>query len=523
MPPKVKPASSEEERRTYYSAERIPSLTDNSEYTQWKKEINWWKFSTSVDKNSQALKVVLAMQGKPRHLATQLDPEKLMIATGLEDLIKEMDKHYLKDNTQSLFCAIDAFEKYTRPKGTSIDDYISEFTRLNRRVIECRSNSTAAAKTEVYEDGILAYKLLQQSNLSPEEQRLVRATTVKLEFTSMVEALKRTYGDGMSSTRLESSLSYNYKPTPEVEVKAEPTFFQRSEERSYGDRSYGDNPDEVYYQSNFNRPRYQGHGASNNRYNPYKKRYDHDKRDSNWQNSNRPDNRQLQEDQHGSNFKRSGSGRGSGRRSPKKRACFICQSPDHFVNQCPHNNYKGGPVRNQGGTMFFQSEFKLLDRNERDTNLVGQTLGKALLDTGACTTVCGKRWYDSFWISLSTEEQAEVTSEECKRSFNFGTGEAVLSEVRKTIPVTICGQKMRLTAHVIDNNIPLLLCPMDMKKMRMMMIFGDGNDKISINGVEEDIQVTESGHLAVSITGKKKSVPEAYYDEFGELLFEIIR
>jgi hypothetical protein len=473
--------------------ERIPSLTDDSVYSQWKKEVNWWKFSTQVDKKKQAHTMVLAMNGKPRHIATQLDPDKLHSDTGLADLIAELDKHYLKDNTQSLFCAIDAFEKYTRPKGTSIDEYISEFTRLNGIVVESRSLSQAGGeKKEVYEDGLLAYKLLQQSNLTIEEQRLVRATTTKLEFKTMTESLKRTYGDSMSTTKLASSLSYTYNPAPIV--KEEPTYYQQS---GYFDESYGDKEEEdgkVYYtkfgnnQYGSGRPwqrpwqKRRGSDRGNDRFNPY------GRNQQNNQQNQQNYNQQSVNKSNPSNFQRQNSGR-------KKRGCFICDDPGHFVSDCPHNSYKGGPERDSktllvsdSATMFV-SDFSQLP--------VGEMSNKALLDTGASTTVCGKMWYKVFWDSLTTEEKDEVTTEKCRKSFNGISRTSVMSDVLKIIPVTICGQKMKLATYVIDNNIPLLLSRETMKAMKMILDIAE--DKISINGTTENIQITESGHLVVPI------------------------
>ena len=53
-------------------------------------------------------------------------------------------------------------------------------------------------------DGVLAYQILQSTNLSDTQQQLVTATTTELKYNIMVVQLKKIFGDSMStSTKIE--------------------------------------------------------------------------------------------------------------------------------------------------------------------------------------------------------------------------------------------------------------------------------------------------------------------------------
>ena len=82
------------------------------------------------------------------------------------------------------------YEETGRPKTMEMDEYITEFMRLESVVKMCRENKAG------YEDGILAYRLLMQANLTHQQVQLVRATTADLSLDLMKDALKRAFGEG---------------------------------------------------------------------------------------------------------------------------------------------------------------------------------------------------------------------------------------------------------------------------------------------------------------------------------------
>ena len=152
-------------------SERIPVLTDATDYGLWKKQVNIWVLGTQAQAGQQAARLIGFMSGKAHEAAIQIPPEGLGTVA---QLTTELDKLFLKDDTQSLFQAIEDFEQYNRSKETSIDEYIRSFEQKYKRLKALRSDK------EAYEDGIKAFKLLHQASLTSEQKRLIRATTETL-------------------------------------------------------------------------------------------------------------------------------------------------------------------------------------------------------------------------------------------------------------------------------------------------------------------------------------------------------
>ena len=485
----------------------IPQLSDNSIYSEWKNEVALWEAATSLAVEKQAPNVILAMKGKPRKAALQIPIATLKAADGMKKLLDELDKLYLKDNVQMLFAAIDTFERYRRPKSTSMDEYITEFTRLNGLVTECRGNKAG------YEDGILAYRLLQQASLSKEEERLVRATTSELTLVKMTETLKRTFGDGHSSAAISSSSSasslenslnggYSYSSersnfTSDIVVKQEPTFYQSDQQ--WVDKDSGDDEEDetLFYNGSYYRKTYKpthfGSRGSRGSSGSYSQRprggssgYNAYKKPNNFQNFS-----------------------GEKKDTKKDVRCHKCREWGHIKYDCPQWKTK----KDESKMNFFQSDFTFEDNLDSSlTFLMGETVNKALLDTGASSTVCGAKWMKNFEDSLTPDEREQICDVEEKKSFRFGDGKSVASCTKKKIPVTLCGKDILLETHVVENDVPLLLSRVSMKKMGMKI--DNQNDKIFAFGGEEDLIITQSGHMVVPI-GRcvEKTVTQNISDE----------
>ena len=245
-----------------------PTLDDTSDYLTWKKEVAVWQLGTSASAKQQAAKLIMNMSGKPREVSLNISVAVLGADDGVAKLIAELDKLYCKDTTQSLFKAIDTFERYRRSNEEDIDKYILEFQRKYKALTQLQGNK------DQYSDVILAYRLLNQANLSQEQQRLVKATcTDGLTYAKMQEQLKRTFGDSLGGK------------TASPIIKEEPVFYTRGDDNDWdhyengqqqiywtGDsdkfRGYRSRPVEHNPQWNSFHPD-RGYRHHNNRYNPY--------------------------------------------------------------------------------------------------------------------------------------------------------------------------------------------------------------------------------------------------------------
>ena len=302
----------------------IPVLEDGTDYSTWKKKVEIWKLGTNAKPAQQAAKLIMHMKGKPQDVAINLDKTKIGSDTGVDHLTEELDKLYKKDTTQSLFKAIDSFEKYRRKEGEDIDIYISEFQRRYKTLKQLQSNK------DLYDDVILAYRLLNQASLNGEDSRLVRATcTSGLTFEKMQEQLKRTFGDSVICVEKQTALPF--KTAESVDVKQEVFYtnrypdYQNSTEPEVEEEFGNEDNREMYrtsQSSDFKGNRDYHH--NNPRYNPYayaNKRGKFQQRPYQQRGIKRPSYPDR-------------------RSTVDRRTCFICKQPGHVCANCPLNPFQ---------------------------------------------------------------------------------------------------------------------------------------------------------------------------------------
>ena len=76
--------------------------------------------------------------------------------------------------------------------------------------------------------------------------------------------------------------------------------------------------------------------------------------------------------------------------SPPLQESYFCSQEDGFDEEKP---------------IFFQSN---VGNEPEDILLVGETVNKAILDSGASQTVCGSEWYESYLDGLKDSEREEI-------------------------------------------------------------------------------------------------------------------
>ena len=127
--------------------------------------------------------------------------------TGVNKLSEVLDERYLKGEVSLAYEAYEAFEKFIRPASMTINDYIIHFERLH--------NKAKGYKMEIH-DGVLAYRLLNNTNISESHKQLIRATLPDLRYTTMKEQLKRVFAKTVTTESIEAQ-----QPKSEFPVKFE--------------------------------------------------------------------------------------------------------------------------------------------------------------------------------------------------------------------------------------------------------------------------------------------------------------
>ena len=161
-----------------------PTLEKNSLYVNWKKEVQIWEAFTSLPEEKRAPAIFMTLRGEAKEAILNMDIALLTAANGVKNLTDELDKMYLKDESSQAYEAYEIFEKFMRPSGMSISDYVIKFEQLYFKA--------KSFKMEIL-DGVLAYRLLNSANLSNEQKQLVKATVSKMDYQIMKDQLKKVF------------------------------------------------------------------------------------------------------------------------------------------------------------------------------------------------------------------------------------------------------------------------------------------------------------------------------------------
>ena len=121
------------------------------------------------------------LQGDARDAIRSMDKSEIAKDNGVDLIIAELDKVYLKDKTTQAFCAVKEFVEYRRQSGVNFSKFIVEWSQ---KYGEVKKHKMALV------DGVQGYFLLVAANLTAEHERLVRATA-KFEFDDIKDKLQR--------------------------------------------------------------------------------------------------------------------------------------------------------------------------------------------------------------------------------------------------------------------------------------------------------------------------------------------
>ena len=122
-----------------------------------------------------------------------------------------------------------------------------------------------------------------------------------------------------------------------------------------------------------------------------------------------------------------------------------CKDTTHLATDCEHNKFYGHSFERgkiaQSKVTYFESEFQLEDKEESIIHLMEESVIKALLNTGASTTVCGQKWLDIFEDSLTPNEKSEIEILHVRRSSDSEMMRLLSQLIKRSFPST-CVAKM---------------------------------------------------------------------------------
>ena len=162
---------------TEFVVYQTKKMANYKSYEAWKEELAIWTTFTDLDKK-QGPAMFLSLKGKPRASVLELDVGVISRDKGMEEILEQLDKLYLKDRHQTAYLAYEAFEKFKHPVAMSMTDFINEFERMYHKLKQHKMELP---------DGVLAYRLLTSSHSSEQhEPQLARATLTELTYDNTV-------------------------------------------------------------------------------------------------------------------------------------------------------------------------------------------------------------------------------------------------------------------------------------------------------------------------------------------------
>ena len=388
------------------SGPRPPVLDENADYETWRKEIEFWKRVTAVEKSKQAMIVSLSFEGKYKQVATNMDIDLLDAEDGMDKLLNAMDENFKKESLDSTYDSYLQF-KHFRRNDRSMTDYILEFERVYKRMT--RHGIT-------YPPEVLGCDLLENAHLDVKEKQMVLSCVKSLKFDDMKSSLRRIFASVQTA---DDGFS----------IKTEAFFTGK---RHTGWKKPIDSKKVDIPQ-----------GGVSKRVNP-KNKYGKTTRCAvcgsiyHWAKEcpDREANTKVSSGQFG---------------------IHPFNETDVKLTECER---KSDPEPQESlVTIALTTGYKLLS----------ECINNAVLDTGCTSSVCGIVWFDIFMNSLSESLRKEVITNDSNTVIVFGSMQRQKAIMKATFPVMIANKKCTITSDVIDGELPLLLSKSAMKKAGVVL------------------------------------------------------
>ena len=462
-----------------------PDMNSAKCYESFKNELLLWSNLTSLEPEKQAGCVALNLPNDcsfakdiRAKVMEKLSVKEMMSKEGLAKLIDILDEELMRPDIEQAVEDWDALETRFKKDSESIDEFITDFERIYKRVELKGAKLPPVVKT---------FMLLKRVSLSVEERLVVlsRLNFDKKEylFDDLKKSLKLFKGVTMSHTQSsQSSIILKDSAQPEV-LEAHFTNRGRGGFRGRG----------------------RGGASSGN----WKQRQDRPK-SGNWhQNSEQA-------------RKRSNSG-GEQPSRPEKRInpsgadgnpkrCKSCDSIRHMLSECPDSweNMKGAYVSEletvgehegeqvQEWRAAEEKECWVTEEQGELKRFCVEAKNSAALDSCCTGIVCGEEWLQTFLASMSSEDRKLVKGPlRSDNIFRFGNKGSLKSRAKYRLPVSVANVDMFIETDVIESDIPMLLSKDSMKTMGMILNFV--NDTVEIGGKIMNLSETSSGHYIIPL------------------------
>ena len=104
-----------------------PELNDDTNYQDWKTDLEVWEMYTELPAKRKGPAVFLALQGAARDCLRELTPARIGSDNGFELICQKLDQVYLENVNYRAFTAFKNFYDFKRPSDMSIKDFVISY------------------------------------------------------------------------------------------------------------------------------------------------------------------------------------------------------------------------------------------------------------------------------------------------------------------------------------------------------------------------------------------------------------
>ena len=210
---------------TSHNNKAPPLLSKYKTYTDWKKLLQIWTDITYLEKKKQGPALVLTLDGKAQEAALELTSDEITADDGIENIVKRLDKIYMKDALAEKYNAIENFESFKR-SSNNMKEFLIEF---DKRLHKIKNYIT-------YPDDLLAYRLLKATNLYETHEKLIRATISDLKYDEVHSKLVKVFSKDSVDTSFTS-----------LPIKSESSLYAKTSNEEGHSSQDSDEEENTYY------------------------------------------------------------------------------------------------------------------------------------------------------------------------------------------------------------------------------------------------------------------------------------
>ena len=264
-------------------------------YEFWRNQLKSWQALTDIKKEKWGHLVIYhsCEQKLQEELYATCDDDESTKITGLDVVLKELDKKYKVDDKLKQYLYFDELIEYKR-LDEPIQEYLDEFERRVRKL--------KAVNCEL-PDPVLAHSVIKNANLSEEAKATIKASATDFSYIQIKESMLRVY-----------SVTFGASRNTSVTVKQEVCMYNNDSSGSRG--------------QNFRSKRSRGGG--------------------------RPE--QADRRGYGEDRKRKGYKNPIDPKTGKPFLCFNCEADDHMSRYCPKPRRPSQGQRSSFPTYFTEDD-----------------------------------------------------------------------------------------------------------------------------------------------------------------------